>query len=381
MEFKFIQVTVDKIEQLSPLVKRFTLKMADGTDMPAFTGGAHVYVKMHDGDKDFTNAYSLCSTPEDLSYYQLAIKREENGRGGSKFMHDKVKEGDTLEISTPNNVFSLQPDTERVDEYILIGGGIGITPFLSQLPELEKSGKEYRLYYLKHDDTEDVIEDELTSGPYSEHVSVHCTERGTRLDLESLFKMFKTSYMHIYVCGDSRLQHAVEELCERFCLLEKQLHIEKFSLVEPVTHELTQEDLDQAAKRAAEAAAAAAAVAAAAVEAAEKKEGASTAELLALAQEITQTEQEAKPYTIVCVKSSVTIEALPHETVLAAIERVNGPKIECMCRVGCCGACEVKVLEGEVDYQDQFYSDDQRDNTRMLACSCSAKSDTIKLDI
>lgn len=344
MEFKFIQVTVDKIEQLSPLVKRFTLKMADGSDMPAFTGGAHVYIKMQDGQEQHTNAYSLCSSPYDLSSYQVAIKREEHGHGGSKFMHDKVKEGDTLEITTPNNVFALVPKGEKVREYVLIGGGIGVTPFLSQLPEIAKSEIDYHLYYLKHDDTEDVIEDELTSGPYAEHVSIHCTERGTRIDLVELFKKLQTSYLHVYVCGDAELQHAVEELCERYCVCENQLHIEKFALEDNAAQSAAQES-----------------------EAAEAEEGADN--------------DAPQPYKIICVKSGVTIDAQPHETVLAAIERANGPKIECMCRVGCCGACEVKVLEGEVDYQDQFYSDDQRDNTRMLACSCSAKSKTIKIDI
>lgn len=318
MENKFIEVVISKIEQMSPLVKRFTLKSADGQDLPKFTGGAHVYVQFSDGVKDYSNAYSLCSSPFDCSNYQIAVKKEVNGRGGSICLHDKIKEGDKVKISAPNNLFELD-DSE---EFLLIGGGIGITPFMSQLFELEKRNAKYKLLYLKHDDEQDVIETELLNSPFKDHISVHVTERGTRCNLEEVVTALDEK-AQVYACGNEKLFNALKEIFKNHKLCDKRLHIEQFEL----------------------------------------------------------TAAESGAYTLVLQKSNVTVEVNPGETVLAAIERIKGPKIQCLCRAGCCGTCEVGVLEGEVLYNDQYYDESERDNTHLLACCCSAKSKRLVLDM
>ncbi len=83
---------------------------------------------MSDGDNEYSNAYSLLSSPHDTSCYQIAVRLEEHSRGGSRFLHQQVKVGDRLTISTPNNLFALIPSARK---HLFIAGGIGITPFLS----------------------------------------------------------------------------------------------------------------------------------------------------------------------------------------------------------------------------------------------------------
>lgn len=84
-DYQMFEVQVSQIEPLTEQVKRFTLVATDGKPLPAFTGGSHVIVQMSDGDNEYSNAYSLLSSPHDTSCYQIAVRLEENSRGGSAF--------------------------------------------------------------------------------------------------------------------------------------------------------------------------------------------------------------------------------------------------------------------------------------------------------
>ena len=124
-DYQMFEVQVSQVEPLTEQVKRFTLVATDGKPLPAFTGGSHVIVQMSDGDNQYSNAYSLLSSPHDTSCYQIAVRLEENSRGGSRFLHQQVKVGNRLTISTPNNLFALIPSARK---HLFIAGGIGITP-------------------------------------------------------------------------------------------------------------------------------------------------------------------------------------------------------------------------------------------------------------
>jgi ferredoxin-NADP reductase len=134
-QYEMFKVRVTDVEQATPQIKRFTLARSDGAALPAFTGGSHVIVQMQSAcGGQFSNAYSLMSDPRALSSYQIGVRLEEQSKGGSAFMHQQVEVGSELTISTPNNLFALDPSAGR---HVLIAGGIGITPFLAQLHELE----------------------------------------------------------------------------------------------------------------------------------------------------------------------------------------------------------------------------------------------------
>lgn len=92
-DYQMFEVQVSQVEPLTEQVKRFTLVATDGKPLPAFTGGSHIIVQMSDGDNQYSNAYSLLSSPHDTSCYQIAVRLEENSRGGSRFLHQQVKVG------------------------------------------------------------------------------------------------------------------------------------------------------------------------------------------------------------------------------------------------------------------------------------------------
>src|SRR5215510_14757504 len=161
-KYEMFTVRVTAVEQVTPLIKRFTLARDDGKAMPEFTGGSHVIVQMQGADgSEFSNAYSLMSDPADTHTYQIGVRLEEKSKGGSAFMHQQVEVGTELTISSPNNMFAIDPAAGR---HVLIAGGIGITPFMSQMHELRANGADYELHYAFRAPEHGAFQGELADG-------------------------------------------------------------------------------------------------------------------------------------------------------------------------------------------------------------------------
>ena len=100
-------------------VSSYVLEPVDGQPLPACEAGAHLDVYLPGG---LVRSYSLCGDPaRTTTSYEIAVKREDNGRGGSRVLHSTVREGETLRIGTPRNQFRLAP---HAPHHLLLGGGI-----------------------------------------------------------------------------------------------------------------------------------------------------------------------------------------------------------------------------------------------------------------
>ncbi|MET7272148.1 PDR/VanB family oxidoreductase [Streptomyces flaveolus] len=111
----------------------------EGHDLPRWEPGAHVDLVLPSG---LVRQYSLCGDPEDTSSYTVATRLVEDGRGGSREVHEQVQEGTELEVRGPRNRFPLV----EAPAYVFVAGGIGITPILPMLRALPE-GTEWRLLY------------------------------------------------------------------------------------------------------------------------------------------------------------------------------------------------------------------------------------------
>src|SRR3954471_11774627 len=123
-------------------IHRFELRAASGDALPAFTPGAHVEVRSPNAS---VRKYSLCNDPAERDRYVIAVKRDPAGRGGSVDLVDHVATGDAVEVSPPRNTFELAPQAKS---FLLVAGGIGITPLLCMCHALNRDGRPYRLHYL-----------------------------------------------------------------------------------------------------------------------------------------------------------------------------------------------------------------------------------------
>ncbi|MER6327580.1 PDR/VanB family oxidoreductase [Streptomyces coelicoflavus] len=111
----------------------------EGTGLPPWEPGAHLDLVLPSG---LVRQYSLCGDPEDTSSYTVAARLVEDGRGGSRELHEQVQEGTELEVRGPRNRFPLVD----APSYAFVAGGIGITPVLPMLRALPE-GAEWRLLY------------------------------------------------------------------------------------------------------------------------------------------------------------------------------------------------------------------------------------------
>ncbi len=126
-----VVVSVAAIAREAEDILSFELVDPEGAPLPAFTAGAHVDVHLEGG---LVRQYSLCNDPAERHSYRIAVLREPAGRGGSQAMH-AVKAGDRLAISAPRNHFPLAGP--EANFHRLLAGGIGVTPMMAMIHELE----------------------------------------------------------------------------------------------------------------------------------------------------------------------------------------------------------------------------------------------------
>ena len=314
-----ITVRVVRIEHASPLIKRFTLQAENGSNLPAFDGGSHIMVHIPTAAGLIYNAYSLLSSPLKLQQYQIAVRREEASRGGSAFMHEHLAEGDLLQISPPNNLFALHATSGR---QILIAGGIGITPFMSQMEELQASGAAFELHYAFRSREQAAFVDELAAR-YGAHCHFHDAAKGELCNVASLLEQM-AEQDHVYVCGPAALIEAVKLAGAEQGIPPARLHWEQFAA----------------------------------------------------------SAQSGAAFTVVLARSGREITVAAEQTILQAIETDGSVAVDCLCREGVCGTCEVAIVEGEAEHRDQYLSEEEKQAQKsLLICVSRARGGRIVLDL
>ena len=219
-----LMLTVRKIKQESPHIKSFYLTDKNGNYLPGIEAGSHLKLKLGVGNHSMVRHYSILSNPGERTHYQIAVLEEPNSRGGSKFMHHQVQEGDELHCEIAVNNFQLN---EKAKHTILIAGGIGITPIYSMLQKLTKDKQSLNLHYTAKYQSDFIFSDNikvLADGDCQFYAS---REGGLRLNLDAILKTPKNE-THIYVCGPLRLINSAREISEKNGWNPDQIHFESF---------------------------------------------------------------------------------------------------------------------------------------------------------
>jgi dimethylamine monooxygenase subunit B len=214
---------VAEVVPVNELVTRFRFVARDGSAMPAFSGGAHTVVEMDDHGVRRMNPYSLMSNPADTSGYEISVRRDDLGRGGSLFLHKHVQPGMEMVISHPVNLFPLDA---RARKHLMIAGGIGITPFLAQIAQLTHSGGRFELHYAARNPALGSYMDRLTTA-HPDRVQCYFDDRGEVIDLARLLAMQPIG-THLYVCGPKGMIAWVLSTAEAMGWPKLALHSEEF---------------------------------------------------------------------------------------------------------------------------------------------------------
>jgi dimethylamine monooxygenase subunit B len=237
-----VRVRVVEVSEVADRVKRFRFAPVDGDRLPSFSGGAHITVLMDDGERRIRNPYSLNSSPADSRAYEISVLRVESSRGGSHYMHTRVRPGDHLWITPPGNLFPLH---QLARKHILIAGGIGITPFMAMTDQLSVSGHDFELHYAMRTEASSPYGKALTER-YGDRVRLYRTSLGQRIPLDDLLEDQPLG-THLYVCGPERMIDGVLESGRLAGWPEENLHCERFLAPpggEPFSVRLTRSGLD-----------------------------------------------------------------------------------------------------------------------------------------
>ncbi|MDS9469536.1 PDR/VanB family oxidoreductase [Paracoccus sp. MBLB3053] len=205
-------------QPVSPRITRFRFEHPEGRSLPVFSGGAHVMVTMRDGEVLRRNAYSLISDPQDSSGYEIAVQREDQGRGGSNFLHEKAQPGMMLQIGAPVNLFGLNLTARK---HLMIAGGVGITPFLSQLHEVVRLHAPFELHLAIRS------RNELPALAIPDAAQVHVSDEGSRMNLTEILSTQPLG-THLYVCGSARMIEGVLTEASALGWPKDALHSEEF---------------------------------------------------------------------------------------------------------------------------------------------------------
>jgi len=299
----------------------FDLADPAGGRLPAFTAGSHIDV--HVGDA-LVRQYSICNKPGDLSCYRIAVKNEPQSRGGSRSMHERVREGDSLTISAPRNNFVLKEDA---DHTVLIAGGIGITPLLSMALHLDAVGRSFELQYFSRSIAHTAFHQLLSRRGLAEKVGFHYA-----VEPEAVRSYLRKHLWHhqdgahLYLCGPRPFMDLVEQTAAVTWPPES-VHLEYF-----------------------------------------------TADPAAMA-------GPRETFTVRLARSGGDYLIPPDKTIVQALAE-RGVHVETSCEQGVCGTCLTGVLEGIPDHRDVFLTDEERSiGDKFLPCVSRAQSDVIVVDL
>ena len=296
---------------------RFVLADPQGGVLPAWTAGSHVDLIA----QGFRRKYSLCGAAEDRRTLQVVVQREADGRGGSRHFCDALTPGTVLQLSGPKNLFRLDESAQR---FVLIAGGIGITPMMAMADRLQRLGKPYELHYAGRNREQMALLERLTRD-HGARLSLYVKAEGRRMDLDKLLAQVD-AHTRVYACGPDRLIDALETMSESWP--EGVLHFEHFST--------TASALDPS------------------------REHGFVAELK---------------------DSNLRVNVAADQTLLEALQAA-GIDVPCDCGEGLCGTCEVGIVEGDADHRDKVLTKTERAaHTRMMACCSRAQGQKIVLSL
>lgn len=312
-------VRVAEVEPVASRIKRFRLVSADSQPLSEFSGGSHVTVCMKAPDRLIRNPYSLMGSPSDTSSYQISVLKVEGSRGGSEFMHERVTVGTELEISEPLNLF---PPAKIARKHILVAGGIGITPFMSMMGELEAIGADFELHYGVRS-LGDGAFCKLLETRYGKRIHVYLQDQGQLIPLERVLANQPLG-SHMYVCGPKPMIDWALRTATLAGWPDENIHSEQFN-APPI----------------------------------------------------------GKPFVVKLTQSKREIKVSGHQSILEALEQ-NGIDAPFLCRGGACGQCETSVAscDGFIEHNDHYLSDAEKaSGKKIMICMSRISGDAITLDL
>lgn len=286
--------------------------------VPRFDPGSHSNFKVDLGAGEAIRTYSCL--PAAPGHIRVAVKRHDNSRGGSRFMWG-LNPGDEIAMTIPENRFEL---AWRAPYYLLMAGGIGITPIYGMALALQRRGIAFRLVYGGRSRSVMAFADDLET-QLGDQVAVCAGDAGARIDVAAEIAALPADG-ELYVCGPIDMLNAVKAAWQAANRPMGRLRYEVFGdsgLFAEATFTVAVQGLDR------------------------------------------------------------TVEVRPDQTLLEALLGA-GVDMVYDCQRGECGLCAVEVIsyEGAIDHRDVFFSPaEKQEGQRMCACVSRLASGSAVIDV
>jgi len=309
----WVEVEVRAVRDLTPTVREFRLAYP----LPVSASpGAHVNIDV--GGSFGSRSYSVVEA-DHQGILTIAVKLLEHSRGGSRYMWS-LQPGARVRATAPRSAFEL---THSAPSYLLVAGGIGVTPLVAMARALRRKGSDVRMLYAARN------RDELAYGPELSQLLGHalqCFPDGGDAVLD--LKAEIASLPHdgeLYMCGPIGLMEAIRSEWVSQARPLSRLRFESF--------------------------------------------GSSG----------TLAEQA---FTVAIPRLGLEVRVPQDSSMLDALLNA-GVGVLSECRRGECGLCALDVVstDAEIDHRDVFFSGEQhRRNQKMCACVSRVAGGTVVVD-
>jgi ferredoxin-NADP reductase len=295
------------------------LEIEPASGAKPYPTGAHLDLAMHITGLPDVRSYSLVGDKPVDGAYRIAVKRLADSRGGSEHIHS-LAPGAELSISEPRSHFELQYGRP---EYLLVAGGIGVTPMVGMAHALARHGRPFRMLYAARSRDQMAFTEELAQ-LLGDRLELFASSEDNRLDISAEIRGLHPEG-ELYLCGPLRLMDAARAAWTAHDRPATRLRFETF---------------------------------------------ASGGRLPAL------------PFTVRVRDHGIEVHVTKQQTMLAAL---RGAGIDMMwdCLRGECGLCTVDVCDGEdrLDHRDVFLSaQEQAEARKLCTCVSRAAGGTITID-
>lgn len=311
-----IPVVIDGINRQGAGNLGITLVPAAGGALPEFKAGAHVDLHLADG---LVRQYSIASSPARRDAYVICVRLSRDSRGGSGHVHSNLRVGDRLNISAPRNQFELHPAAR----YVLVAGGIGVTPLLSMAEALEEVSAPFELHYHVASLNDVAFAARLSAGFRHGQVHIYSDEDG-----ESPGAVIPAPLLaadedsRLYLCGPDGFMNLMADAAVRHGWGTGRIHREAFGPVAGLT-----------------------------LPAAEAPGS----------------------FEVKLASSGRTFRIEAHESI-ADVLAGAGVNVAVSCGMGICGACLTTVVSGEVDHRDSVQTDSEKCAPSQSIALCCSRS-------
>ena len=301
---------------LTPRIRLIEIE-PEGSFVPP-SSGSHIDFSIKIGERPDFRSYSVVGPCAD-GVYRIAVKLLEASRGGSAFMWS-LAPGARIAHSAPGNHFGLAPGRP---EYLLIAGGIGVTPIFSHALALAHAGARFRLLYACRSRGDLALADELRC-EIGERLDIRLSDEGRRIDIAAEIAALDPRG-EFYVCGPIGMLEAAKRA---WAASGRPLDLLRFETF-----------------------------------------GASG-------------QYPPVPFTVRIPRLNREIRVAANQTMLEALEE-EGIEMIFDCKRGECGLCALPILtvDGVVDHRDVFFSEAEKaENAKLCTCVSRVYGRTISVD-